>query len=177
MRYLNHLKKKKMNKEIKLKYKQICEANDVLIKTCDNILPMGFIVLKNKQLKLFSPIFKNHEEKLMLRELLKKFLINHEMLGYILIFDTKMTKMYIDKTPIVHNAIIRNLYTPKEKISEAVIYKDKKIIEKMKLPSERKDVNDEWDLWNDGSGIDDSEEKNKEYNKFREENKELYEND
>ena len=156
-------------------YKEICDINNDMIKKLDEISPMCFLIKRDYNLIPVLCEFRDHDEKIMLRKKLKQFILKLDVLGYIIIFDTKMTM--IDKKgkdpPKVVDAIIRTLYTPKEKKIEMVIYKDHKITKTMRLSKkDTKKTQDEWDLW--GKGLDGSLEKEFDYHKFKMENKELY---
>ena len=158
-------------------YKDICKINDDLIRKTDSIAPMCFLIKKDYNLIPVLCKFSDHDEKIALRKKLKQFILKLDILGYIIIFDTKMTM--IDKKgkdpPKVVDAIIRTLYTPKEKKMEMVIYKDHKITKTIRLSKkDTRKTQDEWDLW--GKGIDhDSLDKEFDYHKFKMENKGLYE--
>ena len=158
-------------------YRDICKINDDMIRKVDEVCPMCFLIQKNYNLVPIIFKFDNQDEKIKLRKVLKDFILKQDILGYILIFDTKMTM--VDKKgknpPKVTDAIVRTLYTPAEKKMEMVIYKDKKITKTIKLS--KKDVKktqDEWDLWREG--VDESSMKKDgfDYHKFKMENKELY---
>ena len=57
---------------------------------------------------------------------------------------------------------MRNLYTPKEKISEIVFYKDGKILEKKDMGGMKE--KDEWNLW--GERIEEDDEIVKKYRDY-----------
>ena len=164
-----------MNPRILKIYREICGINDDMIKKVDSIAPMCFLIKRDYNLIPVLCEFKDHDEKIMLRKKLKQLILKMDIFGYIIIFDTKMTM--VDKKgkdpPKVVDAIVRTLYTPKEKKMEMVIYKDKKITKTMRLSKkDTKKTQDEWDLW--GKGLDGSLEKEFDYHKFKMENKELY---
>ncbi len=157
-------------------YRDICKINDDQITKMDEIHPMCFLIKKDYNITPVLFAFNGHDEKVRMRKQLKKFIVEQDILGYILIMDTKMTM--IDKKgkdpPKVTDAIIRTLYTPKEKKMEMVIYKDHKITKIMR-PNKKdtKKTQDEWDLW--GKGIEWDDKTSKDYHKFKMDNKELYE--
>ena len=167
-----------MERKLLTIFKDICETNDKLIEKVDEIQPMCFLISKKNKIIPFPIGFKNQEEKIELRNKLKKLLSIATMKGYILIQDTKIT-MYDTKKknakPEVKDCILRSLYTPKENRIDMVIYEDKKITKREKM-IDRKDgkkiMQSEWDLW--GEGVKSSKKNRDAYHKFKMENKKLY---
>ena len=158
-------------------FKEICEINNGLIKKVDEIAPMCFLIKRDYNLTPILFKFGNHEEKIKLKNALKNFIIKQDILGYILIFDVKMTEVDTKgkKKPKVVDAVTRTLYTPKEKVMEIVKYRNKKILKTMKpTKKDMKKSQDEWDIW--GKGIDEGEldKAGFDYGKFKMENPELY---
>ena len=158
-------------------YKDICKINDDQIRKLDEICPMCFLIGRDHNVTPIIFKFGGHDEKIMMRKKLKQFIIKLDILGYILIFDTKMTmvdKKGKDPTKVV-DAIVRTLYTPKEKMMEIVTYKNKKILKTIRINKrDAKKTQDEWDLW--GKGVDETTMKKDgfDYGKFKRENPELY---
>ena len=167
-----------MERKLLTIFKDICETNDKLIEKVDEIQPMCFLISKKNKIIPFPIGFKNQEEKIELRNKLKKLLSIATMKGYILIQDTKIT-MYDTKKknakPEVKDCILRSLYTPKENRIDMVIYEDKKITKREKM-IDRKDgkkiMQSKWDLW--GEGVKSSKKNRDAYHKFKMENKKLY---
>lgn len=168
-----------MDKKLVELYKNFCKVNDKIIETRDSISPMCFMIGRDYSVNLVSVLFSGQEEKEKLRSRLKDFLINSNIFGYVLIFDTKVTmfdKKNKDKQPVVKDCVVRTLYTPKGNKREFVFYENNKITKKQVLDDkEVSEMSDEWDLW--GKGVSE-EEFNKnigfDYQKFKMENKKLY---
>ena len=166
-----------MNTELKL-FENVCKINDEIIKTKDSITSVVFIIQKGN-VETIGLIWRNAEEKEEMRiNLLKRIAETKDLIGYILIFDTKMTTMNkedINKS-LVQDAVMRNLFTSKEIIKEIVIYENHKILSKKIIKSKRDKkeelgLKDRWDFWGD------SEMEDKivnDYNKFKLNNKEKY---
>lgn len=171
-----------MEKKLLNIFKDICEGNDEIIKTKDEVMPMCFLIGRNYKVVAMAFTFADQEEKTILRDKIKGLLLRANIKGYILVMDAKMTM--IDKKKkktIVTDVILRNLYTAKEVRREWVTYKNKKIISKQKFPIDKRkktkkfpSMQDEWDLW--GEGVDGKAMKKEgfDYYKFKMDNKELY---
>ncbi|KKK66844.1 hypothetical protein LCGC14_2960020, partial [marine sediment metagenome] len=107
----------------------------------------------------------------------KNFIIKQDICGYILVFDVKMTEVDTKgkKKPKVVDAVIRTLYTPKEKVMEIVKYKNKRILKTMKIGvKDVKKMKDEWDLWRPGVDEDEMIKAGFDYGEFKRKNPELY---
>ena len=141
-----------MEQKIMKLFNGICECNDTLIQTKDSIVPILAISVKDK-VQIIAMVWNNNEEKEQMRNKMLKFLANQEGLdGYIFLADCYLKKIRRDGDKIMigkteSEAIVRNAYTSKEKISEVVRYKDKKIISKETTVG-REQATDGWDLWN-----------------------------
>ena len=164
-----------IDKNLKGLYKEICNQNNKHIKEGEKINAVAFILDKQNKIMVVGLFFRSIDEKEEIINKLKEVIAKTETKGYVLILDTKLTKSNKktgEMTP--HDAVLRILYTPQDKIMEVVIYKDKKIIEKQKLKGRDKS-NDKWDYWAINKLKIDKEEQEK-YQKFKEEHKEDYEN-
>lgn len=158
-----------IKKKILKIFEDIKKKNDEIIEKSDSILSVCCLIKKDYSLDLIGFRHRNYEEKIMYKEMLKKIIISQKIYGYILIQDVKMTTINkkTNETKI-QDAVIRQLYTPKEKIIEAVIYKDKRILKKMDLS----DGETEWNIW--GKGLDIDDKIVKEYNQIKKDNPEDY---
>ena len=166
-----------MNKRILKIYREICEINNGLIKKVDEIAPMCLLIKRDYNLIPILFKFRNHDEKIRMKNVLKNFIIKQDILGYILIFDVKMTEVDTKgkKKPKVVDAVIRSLYTPGEKMTEIVKYRNKKILKTIK-PNKKdmKKSQDEWDIWGKGIDLEELKKGKFDYGKFKRENPELY---
>ena len=164
-----------MNKKIMEIYEELKKKNTQIITEGDKVAPFGFLIGKNYKVAIIGLEFGNADEKARVREKFRKMVLSRDVVGYIIIFDTYMTKL--DKKTgerEVFDVVIRNLYTPKEAVLEFVKYKDNKIVEVIDMSKD--EAMDEWNFW--GKGFDENDEKlvkeNKEYQKFKEENPEKF---
>jgi hypothetical protein len=138
-----------MNKKVLKLFEQVCEVNDQMIQTT-KVIPMAIIIYENKPASIIGMVFRDGLQKIKMRNGLKKLIAEQDCKAYILIMDTLMTTIdQKTKKHEVKDAIIRQLYTPKEKIMEAVFYKDRQILEKKRFTDDETMVfASEWDLWN-----------------------------
>ena len=159
-----------MEKKLLNCWKEIIECNDNIIKTQDHIISTLFIVKKDYSMKIIGMIWRNPEEKDSMKEYVKKLILNEDILGYGVICDAFMTNM---ETKEVQEVVIRNFYTAKETISNFILHKGKEIIGEWKPESFKFD--DSWNLWGNSEIDEKDKEKNEiAYEKFRQENPELY---
>lgn len=155
-------------------YKSIKEINNDLIKkTTETTVFTCFMINEDYSIIPVVLTFGDTEQKRASKNLLKRILLNRRIKGYVIISEVKMTM--INKTDnnknVVKDAVMRNLYTAKEKRVELIDRKTLKILLKIPL-SKMKDFKDDWDLWGQSPEFDSEE--NERYQKFKEENKDLY---
>lgn len=162
-----------MDKQIMKTFRIIAKANDKIIQTCDSVQQMCFILDKGKVITPIAMMFKNSEEKEMMRDKIKKFVAESKCKAYILIHDSIMTM--IDAKTGKHetqDVVVRSIFTPKEKYIEIVTYKDKKIIEKKKFSSkEAIQFRSEWNIWED---VEIKDYDNSAYEKIKRDNPDEY---
>lgn len=162
-----------INKNLKELYKKVCKQNDKHIKEGEKINAVAFIVDEDKKIQVGGLFFEGSEEKKYIINKLKEVIAKTKTIGYVLILDTKLTEINTKTGKIIpRDAVLRTLYTPKDKISEAVIYKDNRIIERRKVQG-RDNLTDKWDYWATKE-MEMSKEDLEKYNKFKEEHKEDY---
>ena len=153
-------------------YRSICKSNDELIKL-GSITPMCFLIKKDNTITAIAMIFKNGDEKIAMRNILKKFILKRRTRAYILMQDSIMTM--IDKKTGKHetkDVIIRTIFTPKEKYMEIVEYKNKKIIKKKVITSkDSMKFSSEWNIWED---VEFDNYDNEAYQKIKRDNPEDY---
>jgi hypothetical protein len=136
-----------MEKRLLRIWNNIRKSNDEIIKTQKSIANICVIIKKDYSIEILALIWDSSDSKEKMKEFLRKKLINEYMKGYILIFDATMTRMNPDKEPQVCDAVVRQFYTSKETFVEAIIYKNKKIIERINMnPSKNKKYSSEWNL-------------------------------
>jgi hypothetical protein len=116
-------------------YKEICQQNDEMIKSRENIIPFAFVVYENK-LDIIG-----------LMEDFKKIKI--ELLNYI---STKKIKGYITITEadlgIYKDCVFRALYTKDNSIKEIVFRIGNQIIKKEIINGRNNFLEDSLDFWN-----------------------------
>lgn len=161
-------------------YEELSKVNDSNIEEFGNdITPMCFIIDKNFNMKILTIIMRNYEEKKRMQVLIMKIISSINLLGYIIMADTKMTKINLKTEETeVKDAVIRNLYTPKGVLRmESIIHKDKKIIKKEKIDIKKLKNNvDEWNLWGKHFDLTNEEDKkiNDWYQNFKSKNPDLF---
>lgn len=165
-----------IDKKLMKLFKNLCKANDKIIKKEKNsFLPICVLVKKNNHIEIMGMMFRNSDEKEIMKQGILKYIANQEIKAYILILDTKMTTLEKTNERIVQDASVRTIYTPKGKYTEVVNYKDGKILDTLKIRDD-KTMKSYWDLWNINPEYTAEEEKAQEdYWKFKREHKELYE--
>ena len=167
-----------MDKKLLEIFESIKKENNDFIRKGQDIRPFIYVIDKNYRMQVVILIFKGREEKDFVRKQILKIIANKEnMLGYISVFDTKLTKRNKKTEEVqVTDAILVTLYTSKEKIMEMIEYKDGKIIKKHIIKGRKKGMIDEWDFW--GEKFDEFDEKSikelKEYQRYKDEHKNLY---
>jgi hypothetical protein len=163
-----------IDKKVMKLYKRLCKANDKIIKREKNhFLPICVLVKKDNHIEIIGMMFRNSDEKEKMKQMIFKHIANQEIKAYILILDTKMTKLDTKTNErIVQDTSVRTIYTPKGNYTEIVNYKDGKILDTIKIKEKFKSY---WDLWHINSEYTANEQKEQEdYQKFKKEHKELY---
>ena len=169
-----------IRKELKEIYNVMCRANDRIIEAGESPVGTAFLIKKGKDwsdLKtvVMAMIFQNRDEKYAMKMLLKQIIIKTKVDAYMVFFDTKMTEIdQKTQEKKVHDAIIRILYTPEEKIFKIIKYKENKILEVMDLTDKYDSCSDTWDVWREPEE-EISDEVHEEYQKFKKEHPEFYE--
>jgi len=160
-------------KLIKL-YNDICKKNDEEIKNKVEFMPVCILIKKDYAIDIIGFSFNNQDEKVKMREILKQFVAMQDIKGYILIQDAKVTQVNQDTERSVSDVAMRQLFTPKFAISRMQLYNPNGTFgEKIEM-TDRKDMRNEWDLWNEVEQEEDYDKYNKEYNKYKQEHPELY---
>ena len=165
-----------IDKKVMKLYKRLCKANDKIIKREKNhFLPICVLVKKDNHIEIIGMMFRNSDEKEKMKQMIFKHIANQEIKAYILILDTKMTKLDTKTNErIVQDTSVRTIYTPKGNYTEIVNYKDGKILDTLKVGND-KAMKSYWDLWNINPEHTPQEEKEIEnYQKFKKEHKEIY---
>ena len=163
-----------MKRELIQTFNRICKANRDVIGEGKKVVPVCILIGKKDIVPIFFQ-FKTHDEKVKIRNNLKQQIIKRNIKGYIMCFDTKLTKIDTKgkKKPEVLDCIVNTLYTPKEKRVEMMTYKGKKILGTKRLTKEdTSKMKDEWDLWREG--VPSTWLEGDAYHKFNMRNKELY---
>lgn len=146
------------------------KASDEIIQRENHITQMCFTIDKSYKITAMALIWDSADSKEFFKQKLKNILVNQDILGYILFFDVKMTIIKENKTE-VKDAVVRQFYTPNEKLIESVIYKNKKIIKVMDM-NKCDNYESDWNLW--GKSIDQDSEINKKYQQYKKDNPEKY---
>lgn len=165
-------------KLIKL-FEDLSKENDKIIKIGQDVKPVCFIILEDYSIQIIMMLWKNSQEKEVLRERVMSHILNQKIKGYIIFIDTKLT--ILDKESdkrIVKDCVLRTLYTPKEMKREFVFYEKNKITGRQFMGNEmRKLGTDEFDLF--GKHFDENNEEmrkmNESYQKFKLENPDKFE--
>jgi hypothetical protein len=144
----------------------------------DGVKPICLVFQKDSDTIEVININFNSDNKEAIRLAFKRYLLNKKIDKYVTIFDAKMTSL--DKVQknvqVVKDVIIISVYSAKDKIVRAYPYgKDKILIDDedtiIKMDG-RDNFQDCWDIWGEETDID--SDTNKKYQKYKNENKELY---
>ena len=154
-------------------FREISKINDNLIRNGTSIQPMCFMLDKGKVLVTIGMAYGNSRKKEIIREQIKKYVLENGIKAYILIQDSLMTK--IDKKTGKHetiDVIMRTIFMPNDQYLEIVQYKNKKIIKKTIMTNDKDfKFRSEWNVWNNTEIKDYN---NEEYQKIKKENPERY---
>jgi hypothetical protein len=169
-------------KELDKIWKALNTANDKIIQAGKGVVSISFVIKDNSIITIIPLVFRNSFEKNIMRDVLKKIVAQSGADAYALFIDTMVTSINKKKKKVqsVSEAVLRILYTPKDKISITIPYKDNKIIESKieTINGRKKETIDEWDLWGRGFDFENSpiEEKiiREEYRRFKEANPHLF---
>jgi hypothetical protein len=165
----------KIDKEVMKIFKSLSEANDQIIKKEKNsFMPICALISKENIVTIMGMMFRNGAEKEHMRNAILKHISEQSIKAYILILDTKMTKMEPNKEREVKDVSMRTIYTPKGDYMEAIIYKDGEIIEKR--DTKGMNFKSEWSLWGEHPDYTDPEVAKalNDYKKYKSEHKEIY---
>ena len=156
------------------------KANLQFLERYKHITCAIIIIKKDYSLINMILIWKNSEEKELMREKIKEFIINQKIKGYCFVSDGKLTKM-MDSDVKVIDVLINSLYTPKGKINRFFQHngkgKDLKEIEEYNKKEFQDNFNSEWDLFSSEYSDETDEKKKKimdDYNKYKQEHKDKY---
>lgn len=152
-------------------FNDFCKKNDEEVKNKEEFMPMCITINKDYSINIIAFPFSDQDEKIKMREMLKKLVAVQNIRGYILIQDAKQTKVN-QKTGEreVSDIAMRQLFTPKFVISRMQEYCDG-VLGEMNEMTDRKDMSNKWDLWN---CVEEDKYTDKEYSKYKAEHPELY---
>ena len=155
-------------------FEDFCKKNDEEVKNKVEFMPMCITISKDYSINITAFVFNSQNDKIKMREMLKQFIAVQNIKGYILIQDAKVTKVN-QKTGErqVSDVAMRQLFTPKFAINRMQEYCDG-VLGKMIEMTDRKDMRNEWDIWNKVEHDEKSDEYIKEYSKYKSEHPELY---
>lgn len=165
-----------MEKDKKLieMFEDFCKKNDKEIKNKENFMPMCITINKDYSIGIIAFSFSNQDEKIKMRNMLKKLIVVQNIKGYILIQDAKVTKLNQETGERhVSDVAMRNLFTPKFAISRMQEYCNGVLGEVIEI-TDRKEMSNTWDLWNSRELDEKSDKFNEEYSKYKAEHPELY---
>ncbi len=155
-------------------FETFCKKNDEEVKNKEEFMPMCITIAKDYSINIIAFNFGSQDEKIKMREMLKQLIAIQNIQGYILIQDAKVTKVNQETGERkVSDVAMRQLFTPKFAINRMQEYCDGVLGEMTEL-NDRKEMRNEWDLWNEVEDMGNSVEQNKEYNKYKAEHPELY---
>lgn len=120
-------------KDINEIFKEIKQANDLVIEKFENIWPVAFLIKDNE-----IDSFDLTGNKKLVRIEFFKYLSNQKVKGYIIIMPGTFKG---------RNLVFRTLYTPSNIIKNIVYVENKKNIGERTIESRSKIVSDFWDLW------------------------------
>ena len=163
------------DKKLMKLYEDFCKKNDEEIKNKESFMPVCITIDKDYSLGIIAFTFDDQDQKIKMRETLKQFVAMRDIKGYILIQDAKVTQVHQETGERkVSDVAMRQLFTPKFAISRMQLYNpDGTFGEKIEL-TDRKEMNNNWDLWNEVEQEKDYDKHNEEYNKYKQEHPELY---
>jgi len=136
-----------MEKNIIEKFDKFRKLNLDDIKNGRNFVPKSIILDKDNKLCVALMPFSSIQEKEIVKEAMKRFILNKPTKAYMFCCDSKATAMN-EKGEVtsVKDALIEAIFTPNEVITYMTIYEDKEIIEQ----SESLTSDSEWNVWSRG---------------------------
>lgn len=169
-----------IDKNLKELFECLCKQNDELIESGSKLLPVAILLRKNTswekqpEIGILGMCFKSHKEKNYMRNILKTCILRGKIDAYVLFLDSILS-MANKKGEIIDtfDVVVRSLYTPNEKISKYVRYKDSKIIKEVDLTEQYKDSKDFWDFFREPTEQIDKKTLEM-YEKFKKNHPELY---
>lgn len=165
------------NKYLLELHEGLVKKHQDLIKKQGSVNPMIIMVHRDNKLSYMMLQFRNAEEKQLMKQRVKSFLVQHDIIGYFFFSDARMTLIkpgHPEKTK-VQEALIHNLLTPKGNKFVFIIHDGKKILEVQRIPEEEMShYGNDWDLWGKGVDEDLTDEVVKEYQNFKDEHPEDY---
>jgi len=164
-----------ISKKVMKLYKDVSDANDKMIKTGENVMPICAVMKPDGENILMGMAFDNPQEKMKIKDMLKRYVAKSGCKAYILMQDSVMTVM--DKKTGEHCAkdvIMRQIYTPNDKYLELVFYEDGKILKKTIMPKKDHDsFKSEWNIW-ETTDLECSDDDADIYNEIKRDNPERY---
>jgi len=167
----------KMDKQLMKLYNNLSKTNNKIIESGQSAVPIAAFMVKRSEkpeVIICAIPMQGNNQKVIMRDMIKKIAVKIEdMIGYIVMIDSKMTIFTKDNEPKeVMDVVLRVAYTQTEKFAQFVPYKDKVILtNKIQTMKGRQDTFDKWDVWNEGKTNEKIEEK---YEEYKKQNPELY---
>jgi len=166
----------KINKDLMRRFEEWCKINTNYLKKNHSFNTTALIIDKKNNAIIMMLLFRNYEEKEMMKRGLKLFVVSQETKGYFWAADTKLTMMNKDKKPKVYDALVQMLCSPKGSLQRILLHDGKgkkiKIKELSDDSMEQWNVKSEWNVF--GESVNLTEEQIEEYNNFKLENPELF---
>lgn len=124
-------------------YDSICTTNDKIIASGEPVATMIFFIKGNKSKAHTLNLTKKNRTEV--QEITKRAALTEGVDGYIVVVDSMIQ---YKKKPETNSCIVRALYTQKRRIIEVVEYSGTTIVTKNRYTN-RKDMYDAWDAWNE----------------------------
>jgi len=166
-----------MIKDEKMKqvWEAIIETNKKYLQTHDGFTPVCFLITPNYHIETMMMVFNNNQAKEIMKQKIKKVILSKRLRGYILCMDTKITEinMTTGNMEQVSDALIHNLFTPKESIVHVIVY-DPTTKEITKEYEENQKIVSDWNVWDYEKRTKEQEKIVQDYFDFKEKNPDKY---
>ncbi len=168
----------KINKDLIKRFDEWCEININYIKKNKGEFTTTALLINKKINKdiMMMLMFRNSQEKEIMRTGLKLFALSQNVKGYLWASDTRLTIMSEKGKPKVYDALVQMLCSPQGSIHRLMLHDGKGIKIKIKEISndflEQSNMKSEWDVF--GSPVNMTKEAIDEYEKFKKQNPKLY---
>jgi hypothetical protein len=164
------------DEQIKKIWELVIKMNKTFIQSKASFTPVCFIIHEDYSLGINMMIFNDSKSKEKVKQQIKKLIVSQRIKGYILCMDAKLTTMKTEKNKVesVSDALVHNLFTPKEKICHVIIYdKDKKFTDEYE--KDEGELVSDWDIWNYQERDENEKKMTKDYLDYKSKNPDKFE--